>query len=179
MMRDDAFLIRHWLLTASLGLLLVYAVLACGIGLYMGLHRGTSQRMPRWFAVATAAMMFASSSALLGENTSLGTFVAGSQILAGMMLVLQYTRLQRIGQMRIAGLGLVFLGLYWGIAAAWTRTALLFYGYRSWVEVACGILVLFGTALLWSDDDSWFAPPVEEGERPFSPGRLRKFGGEI
>ncbi|MGC8536183.1 MAG: hypothetical protein ACP5QR_11750 [Rhizomicrobium sp.] len=174
----EAFLVHHLLLGALCAVLLFFAAVACGLGLYLALYPQARPQLQRGFAWTTAAMLIASGIVLLGENTSLGTLAAGSQILAGLMLVLQYMRLQRIWRMRTAGLGLVFLGLYWGIAAAWSPAAFLF-GYGSWVEVAGGILVLFGAALLWSGDDSWFVPPVEEGERPLSPGRLRKFGGEI
>ena len=115
---------------------------------------------------------------LLCANNPFATWASGIEILACVMLFVQSMRPQRIWQMRIGGVNLVLMGLYWSIGAALTRAALL-YGYRSWIEGAGGILVLLGIAVLWSGDGSWFAP-LEEVEHMLPlPRPLRKFGGKI
>lgn len=178
MMGDGAFFVRHWPLAASLGLLLVYAVVACGVGLYMGLQREAGQSMPRWLAMATAAVLLALGMGFAVKGSRVATAIGGGQILAGLLMLTQYARRPSVWQMRLGGLGLVVMGGYWVIVVALT-TAPMFSVFRSWFEGLGGILVLLGITMLWSGAGGWFAPLEEVGEKPSPPRRLRKFRGEI
>ncbi len=178
MRRAEAFLAHHVLLAASLGGLVAYCLLACAVGLYLAWHPEARQRMPRWFAWMTAIMLSVSGIILLREDKSLAALAGGNQILAALLLLAQSARRERIWQWRMGGLGLVLIGLYWGIAALWLR-ADVFYGYRSWFEGAGVILVLLGIAMRWSRVGGCFAPLEEVEHIPPPPRRLRKFGGEI
>jgi hypothetical protein len=178
MRRDEAFLAHHVPLAALIGILLVYSVLACGVGLYLVWHPEARQRPPRGIFWMLAIMLIASGIVLLYQNKNLVALAGGSQILAALMLLIQSLRLEQIWRWRIGGLALVLIGLYWGIAAALMRAGAL-YGYRSWFEGAGGILVLLGIAMLWLGDGGWFAPLAEVELTPPSPRPLRKFGGKI
>jgi hypothetical protein len=178
MIRDEAFLAHHVPLAALIGILLVYSVLACGVGLYLVWHPEARQRTPRWLYWMNAFMLGVSGIVLLFMHKSVTTWAGGLEILAGVVLLVQSLRPQRIWQMRSGGFGLVLMGLYWIIGAALMPAALRD-GYRSWIEGAGGILVLLGIAMLWLGDGGWFAPLAEVELTPPSPRPLRKFGGKI